>query len=288
MITGWMPSVPSRDLSGRSGQWIIVFEMGFGSVWRLALLAVAVLVAACGPTGPASPATSPASPTGEALADAAADKRFEEARENLIRELEDAGAAQTRVLEAMRRVPRHQFVREDYLDEAYANRPLPIGEGQTISQPYVVALMTEVLQLQEGDRVLEIGTGSGYQAAVLAEVGAEVYSIEIIPGLAQWAAENLSRTGYDEVTLLTADGYFGWEDRAPFDAIIVTAAPDHIPPPLLRQLETGGRMVIPVGPQGFYQTLWLIERGEDGLRSTNLGAVGFVPFTGPGVEGGGG
>lgn len=184
------------------------------------------------------------------------------------------------VIQAMRVVPRHLFVPEDYLQQAYVNRPLPIGHGQTISQPYIVALMTEALSVGPGDRVLEIGTGSGYQAAVLAECGVEVYSIEIIRALADLAREQLRQAGYDEVHLRHADGYWGWPEEAPFDAIIVTAAPDHVPQPLLEQIEVGGVLVIPIGPPGGYQELWRIERvAEDEFRSVSLGGVRFVPLT---------
>jgi protein-L-isoaspartate(D-aspartate) O-methyltransferase len=184
------------------------------------------------------------------------------------------------VLRALREVPRHQFVPEDYQDQAYEDHPLPIGFGQTISQPFIVAWMTELLELEPGDKVLEIGTGSGYQAAVLAELGTvEVYSIEIIPELAERAANDLQQAGYTDVVTMHGDGYFGWEEHAPFDAIIVTAAPDHLPPPLTEQLAPGGVIVIPIGPPGGYQTLWQF-RVEDGeLVSYNLGAVSFVPFT---------
>jgi protein-L-isoaspartate(D-aspartate) O-methyltransferase len=183
-------------------------------------------------------------------------------------------------LVAMRRTPRHQFVPQEYLDQAYADHPLPIGFGQTISQPYIVALMTEALQVEPGDRVLEIGTGSGYQAAVLSELGVEVYTVEIIPELAERAERDLQAAGYADVQVLAADGYFGWEEHAPYDAIIVTAAPDHLPQPLANQLKEGGRLVIPIGPIGAVQTLWLFEKVEDELQATNLGAVRFVPLTG--------
>lgn len=183
------------------------------------------------------------------------------------------------VLDAMRTVPRHEFVLERYLDQAYADHPLPIGYGQTISQPYIVAVMTEKIGVKRGDKVLDIGTGSGYQAAILAQLGAEVYSIEIIPELAESATERLKRLGYDVVTT-QGDGYFGWQKHAPFDAIIVAAAPDHVPQPLALQLKDGGRLVIPVGPQGSYQTLWQFSREGDELEAVNLGGVAFVPLTG--------
>ncbi len=184
------------------------------------------------------------------------------------------------VLEAMRTVPRHEFVPVEYLSLAYENHALPIGYGQTISQPYIVALMTQELGVQAGDRVLEIGTGSGYQAAVLAELGLEVYTIEIIEPLATQAAERLQRLGYVNVQTFHGDGYFGWPEAAPFDAIIVTAAPDHVPQPLLVQLKVGGVLVIPVGPVGGYQELWRITRtGETTLQPVSLGGVTFVPLT---------
>ena len=183
------------------------------------------------------------------------------------------------VLDAMQTVPRHKFVPDDYLDQAYNDHPLPIGYGQTISQPYIVAVMTELLALKPGDRVLEIGTGSGYQAAVLAEITDEVYTIEIIPELAARAQQTFDHLGYNQIEAKQADGYWGWEAVAPFDAIIVTAAPDHIPQPLVNQLADGGKMVIPVGPPGGYQSLWLIERKGDEFLRYNWGGVRFVPFT---------
>lgn len=200
--------------------------------------------------------------------------------------IHNRGITDEQVLEAMRAVPRHLFVPEDQQDHAYGDYPLPIGFGQTISQPYIVALMTELLELEPGDKVLEIGTGSGYQAAVLASIpDIEVYSMEIIPQLAESATERLQRLGYS-VYCKQDDGYYGWPEHAPFDAIIVTAAPDHLPPPLVDQLANGGRMVIPVGPPGGYQTLWKFVKEPDGeLKAYNQGGVAFVPFTGSGVEG---
>jgi protein-L-isoaspartate(D-aspartate) O-methyltransferase len=183
------------------------------------------------------------------------------------------------VIQAMRAVPRHRFVPPEYRDQAYENHPLPIGYGQTISQPYIVALMTEALGLEPGDRVLEIGTGSGYQAAVLAELGVEVYSIEIVGPLAVSAASVLEELDYANLKLRHADGYFGWEEAAPFDAIIVTAAPDHVPQPLLGQLKVGGVLVIPVGPVGGFQELWSVRRvAVDEYENTSLGGVRFVPL----------
>ena len=156
---------------------------------------------------------------------------------------------------------------------------MPIGYGQTISQPYIVALMTEALRLKPGERVLEIGTGSGYQAAILAELDVDAYTIEIIPELAQQAEARLTELGYDGVHVRQADGYFGWEEEAPFDAIIVTAAPDHLPQPLANQLANGGRLIIPIGPPGAVQSLWLFEKLNGQLHASNLGEVVFVPFT---------
>ncbi len=195
------------------------------------------------------------------------------------RQIAARGVDDPEVLEAMRAVPRHRFVPADQVRMAYANRPLPIGHGQTISQPYVVAYMTELVELDAPDRVLEVGTGSGYQAAVLAEIVDEVYTIEIIPELAQTARKRLERLGYDNVEVRSADGYYGWEEHAPFDAIVVTAAAEHIPPPLLDQLADGGRMVIPVGSPFRTQTLMLVEKRGEELSTRSVAPVRFVPFT---------
>ncbi|MBN1285755.1 MAG: protein-L-isoaspartate(D-aspartate) O-methyltransferase [Anaerolineae bacterium] len=194
-------------------------------------------------------------------------------------QIEARGVVDSDVLRAMRTVPRHEFVPMEYQGQAYNDHPLPIGYGQTISQPFVVAWMTEALDLTPGERVLEIGAGSGYQAAVLAEVVDDVYTIEIVGALAERATEDFRRLGYDTINVKHADGYFGWEEYAPFDAIIVTAAPDHVPQPLLNQLADSGRLVIPVGPPGGYQSLWLYTREGDNFTALNLGGVRFVPFT---------
>lgn len=190
------------------------------------------------------------------------------------------GIADERVLRAMLAVPRHRFVPEQYLPQAYNDHPLPIGYGQTISQPYIVALMTLEAAVRPGHRVLEIGTGSGYQAAILAEMTDHdrVYTIEIIEPLAQSAARRLREVGYERIRTRTGDGYLGWPEAAPFDAILVTAAPDHVPPPLARQLKEGGRMVVPVGPPGLVQTLWRITKVDGRLKFRNLGQVMFVPL----------
>jgi protein-L-isoaspartate(D-aspartate) O-methyltransferase len=211
---------------------------------------------------------------------------YTQPRQAMVREqIELRGVGQASVLDAMRRVERHRFVPEEYLDQAYDDHPLPIGYGQTISQPYIVALMSEALGVEAGDRVLEIGTGSGYQAAVLAEMGVEVYTVEIVPELASLAVQHLEELGYDNVQVLAADGYYGWEEHAPYDAIIVTAAPDHLPQPLANQLAEGGRLVIPIGPVGMVQTLWQFEKAGGELEATNLGDVRFVPFTRDSSEG---
>jgi protein-L-isoaspartate(D-aspartate) O-methyltransferase len=189
------------------------------------------------------------------------------------------GVRDPRVLEAMREVPRHLFVDASQRAEAYEDHPLPIPGHQTISQPYIVALMTELLDLQPGETVLEIGTGSGYQSAVLAKLAREVYSIEIVPELAREAAERLKRLGYINVIVREGDGYRGWPEHAPFDAIIVTAAPERIPEPLLDQLAPGGRMVIPVG--GFFQELKVFRKDANGkVSEKDVLPVRFVPMTG--------
>jgi protein-L-isoaspartate(D-aspartate) O-methyltransferase len=200
-------------------------------------------------------------------------------REMVRTQIEGRGVADSATLAAMSAVPRHEFVSEDWRSLAYTDGPLPIGEGQTISQPYVVALMTERLGLRAGEKVLEVGTGSGYQAAVLAEVGAHVFTIEIFESLAREAGERLDRLGYERVEVRHGDGYLGWPEEAPFDAIIVTAAPDAIPQPLMDQLRPGGRMIIPVGPEGEVQELILLRTGEDGSISTeSVSPVRFVPL----------
>jgi protein-L-isoaspartate(D-aspartate) O-methyltransferase len=206
---------------------------------------------------------------------------FEEEHASLVREgIIGYGIESELVIEALRETPRHEFVPQEFLDQAYANHPLPIGYGQTISQPYIVALMSQELEVEPGEKVLEIGTGSGYQAAVLAEMELQVFSVEIIEPLAERARERLQELGYDQVHVRNADGYFGWPEEAPFDGILVTAAPDHVPQPLLKQLKVGAVMVIPVGPVGGYQELWKITRvSEEEVRSESLGGVRFVPLT---------
>ncbi|HEX7719146.1 MAG TPA: protein-L-isoaspartate(D-aspartate) O-methyltransferase [Woeseiaceae bacterium] len=186
-----------------------------------------------------------------------------------------------RVLAALAKVPRHEFVPDDQRRHAYDNRPLPIGHGQTISQPYIVALMTQLADPDAGDVVLEIGTGSGYQAAILAELVDSVYSIEIVKPLADSSAVLLDRLGYDNVTTRLGDGYFGWAENGPYDAIVVTAAASHVPRPLIEQLRPGGRMVIPVGDRFMTQQLLLVEKtADEELITRQIAAVRFVPLTG--------
>jgi len=188
------------------------------------------------------------------------------------------GVADGHVLDAMRAVPRHRFVLPDYGYKAYADEPLPIGLGQTISQPYIVALMTELLQVDSADTVLEIGTGSGYQAAVLAKIVAHVYTIEIVERLAERADSTLKELGYENISVMAGDGYRGWPEHAPFDGIVVTAAPDHIPQPLIDQLKEGGRLVIPVGEQ--WQELMVVTKDKTGTTQKSITPVRFVPMTG--------
>ncbi len=202
-----------------------------------------------------------------------------EDRERMVRDqIEARGVRDPRVLDAMRTTARHEFVPAAQRAYAYDDHPLPIGEGQTISQPYIVAVMTELLELDGSEKVLEVGTGSGYQAAVLGRLAREVYTIEIVPELARRAAADLARLGYANVHVREGDGYRGWPEHAPFDAIIVTAAPAHVPQPLVDQLAVGGRMVLPLGD--VFQDLVLVTRGEKGVRQERLLGVRFVPMTG--------
>ncbi len=204
---------------------------------------------------------------------------FLSAREQMVRnQLRGRDIHQQRVLEAMGRVPRHVFVPASLRNRAYDDRPLPIGHDQTISQPYVVAFMTQALDLRGGEKILEIGTGSGYQAAVLGELAREVFTIEIVDPLAQQAKKLLAELGYGNVHVRSGDGYRGWPEQAPFDAIMVTAAPDHVPKPLVDQLRIGGRMILPVGD--FFQELVLIRKTENGVVRRSILPVRFVPMTG--------
>ena len=236
----------------------------------MSLLVLCMIITAVSSCATRSP--SPAS-------DQAEEKQFEQRRVSMVREqIEAEGISDTAVLQAMRRVPRHRFVPAQLRDQAYADRPLPIGYDQTISQPYIVALMTELLGLKKGHRVLEIGTGSGYQAAVLAEIVDSVWTIELLEPLAVSARERLQKLEYDGVQVRAGDGYAGWPEHAPFDAIIVTAAATAIPEPLIQQLKEGGRMVIPVGEAFSIQILVLVEKREGRVVKQNVTAVRFVPL----------
>jgi len=206
--------------------------------------------------------------------------KYEKKRANMvIKQIELRGIKDKNTLNAMRTVGRHLFVPVKYRNRAYEDRPLPIGFGQTISQPYIVAYMTELLNVGSGDTVLEIGTGSGYQAAVLGEIVSQVYTIEIIEELGLSAKERLNDLKYDRVEVKLGDGYYGWKEHGPFDGIIVTAASEYIPPPLIDQLKDGGRMIIPIGSPFSVQTLMLITKKGDEIITNNLMLVRFVPFT---------
>ena len=204
--------------------------------------------------------------------------------EMVSRQIAARGVRDEEVLEAMRSVPRHLFVPESLQERAYADSPLPIDAGQTISQPYIVALMTELLELEPGQRILEIGTGSGYQAAVLATLVEEVYSIEIKAVLHRQATERLERLGYGNVRTRHGDGYFGWEEEAPFDGIMITASVDHVPPPLLEQLADGGKIVLPLGHPFSFQNLVVVTKEGEAVRLRQVTGVLFVPMTGKALE----
>jgi protein-L-isoaspartate(D-aspartate) O-methyltransferase len=200
------------------------------------------------------------------------------------RDIEARGVKDSLVLTAMRKVQRHLFVEQSLWPKAYNDHPLPIDDGQTISQPYVVALMTEALALRGDERVLEVGTGSGYQAAILAQIVKEVFTIEIRPKLYTKARERLQKLGYKNIHLKQGDGYLGWPEYGPFDAVIVTASPNHIPPPLLAQLKEGGRLIIPLGSTTFYQNLTLVKKRQGKVETKELGSVAFVPLVGEGQK----
>lgn len=278
-ITG-SPSGVHAGVHSRHGRSVLIITAA-----TLVVLGIGIACSSRRAAGnPTLPAPT-ASPGLTATTAAAGDPFVAERQQMVERQIAARGITNPLVLDAMRAVPRHKFVPEELTDQAYADHPVPIGYGQTISQPYIVALMTEKLDVEPDNRVLEIGTGSGYQAAVLAEITDEVYSVEIIPQLAARASRTLQETGYTTVDVLNADGYYGWQAHAPYDAIVVTAAPDHVPRPLIQQLKDGGRLVIPIGPPGGYQTLWQITRHGDDVETKNLGGVRFVPFTGAGTSG---
>ena len=232
-----------------------------------ALFLLGCLACAGGPSDEASPAQS-----------SERDKLLTDRRREMVEtQMRARGINDPAVLAAMEKVPRHRFVLENDIDYAYADTPIGIGRGQTISQPYIVAFMTEALKVKSTDRVLEIGTGSGYQAAVLGELAREVYTIEIVPELAERSTRLLQELGYRNVHVRAGDGYAGWPEHAPFDAVMVTAAPDHVPQPLVDQLMQGGRLVIPVGKEN--QELLVLTRTADGVREEGRLPVRFVPLT---------
>jgi protein-L-isoaspartate(D-aspartate) O-methyltransferase len=254
-----------------------------------ALALLTSLMTGCGPTTSVETTTPKATESkkpssraerGIAPAPSITADEFAKWRRRMVDEqLKARGITDERVLAAMLKVPRHRFVPDDFQREAYSDGPLPIGQGQTISQPYIVALMTAAVSVKPQARCLDIGTGSGYQAAVLAELAKDVYSIEIVPELAESADKRLQELGYRNIRVRAGDGYLGWPEYAPFDAIIVAAAPDHVPQPLVDQLAAGGKLVIPVGD--FFQELLLIEKRPDGtIVKKNLAPVRFVPMTG--------
>jgi protein-L-isoaspartate(D-aspartate) O-methyltransferase len=204
---------------------------------------------------------------------------FESKRNEMVgKQIENRGVTDNATLSSMRTVKRHLFVSKDLENEAYDDRPLPIGYGQTISQPYIVGYMTELIQPKQNYKVLEIGTGSGYQAAVLAEITDSVFTIEIIPELGKSASKRLRQLGYENIKTKIGDGYYGMEENAPFDAIVVTAATEYIPPPLLKQLKDGGRMIIPIGSPFMVQMLMLVEKNGEEITTENMLPVRFVPF----------
>lgn len=258
-------SNPPPPLGQQAPTW------GVAAVLVAAALLVVLLLPACS----AEPGAAARGPSHEA-------ERRAERDQMVDAQLAARGIHDARVLLAMRQVPRHEFVPTDRQPQAYDDRPLPIGHAQTISQPFIVAFMTEALELRGGEKVLEIGTGSGYQAAVLAALGCRVHSIEIVAPLAERAAATLQRLGYD-VQLRTGDGYRGWPEAAPFDCILVTAAPEHVPQPLLDQLAVGGRLILPVGD--LWQEIVMLHKTADGVHRRELLPVRFVPMTGEAERG---
>jgi len=263
-----------------NSQWILTRQQARrGFLSRLFILSIGSGLLACAPNGFSAQKSGQDESNGdEANMD---DEYYAQLRDAMVqRQLKARGISNPRVLEAMGKVPRHELVPPDLQDAAYEDRPLPIGQGQTISQPYIVALMTELAEPEPGEKALDVGTGSGYQAAVLAELVDHVYSIEIHEELADKARQNLERLGYNNVTVRHGDGYAGWPEQAPFDVIIVAAAPEEVPQPLVEQLAVGGRLVLPVG-DGFSQNLVVISKQEDGtLTRRDVVPVAFVPMTG--------
>lgn len=247
------------------------------SILILLLYFSLLYLTACSHKAPSTVTIPQAETSGEPTPD------FDQQRLQMVeQQIRGRGITDPKVLDAMSRVPRHRFVASALSQAAYSDRPLPIGYGQTISQPYIVAYMTEAANITPEEIVLEVGTGSGYQAAVLGEIARAVYSIEIIPGLAENARQTLSELGYENVQVRAGDGYQGWPEQAPFDAILVTAAPDHVPQPLVDQLALNGKMVIPVGD--WFQDMRVITKTEAGILETSTLPVQFVPMTGEALE----
>ena len=272
------PMVSARTILARRAGLVIALAVGLGLLRCSFGVDEAALAAEASVTQTPAPAVEWERPR--------FDEREDERQRMVLDQISVRGVADPAVLAAMEHVPRHRFVPEHYLRDAYRDSPLPIGYGQTISQPYIVAYMTELLAVKPGDRVLEIGTGSGYQAAVLSELTPHVFTIEILDTLGAEAAERLASLGYGTIEAKVDDGYYGWQENGPFDAIIVTCAAGHIPPPLIEQLRPGGRMVIPVGP--VYDVQYLIRATKDdegAIRSERLLPVRFVPMTGRVQEG---
>ena len=263
-----MPISP-RDLTGRPAMLDALGGRGRSS--KLGLGLTIVLNVSCLPAPPDQATAS---------AGSRQDIDFEQARRQMVEEqIEARGVTHSRVLEAMSRVPRHEYVPVQHRASAYRDTPLPIEFEQTISQPYIVALMTELLQPEPDDRILEVGTGSGYQAAVAAELVSEVYSIEIIPELARSAADRLERLGVSNVAVRAGDGYLGWPEQSPFDGILVTAGAEDVPGPLVEQLKPGARMIIPVGDQSSFQILKVVDKLPGGeIEIRDIAAVRFVPL----------
>ena len=247
------------------------------SILILLLYFSLLYLTACSHKAPSTVTIPQAETSGEPTPD------FDQQRLQMVeQQIRGRGITDPKVFDAMSRVPRHRFVASALSQAAYSDRPLPIGYGQTISQPYIVAYMTEAANITPEEIVLEVGTGSGYQAAVLGEIARAVYSIEIIPGLAENARQTLSELGYENVQVRAGDGYQGWPEQAPFDAILVTAAPDHVPQPLVDQLALNGKMVIPVGD--WFQDMRVITKTEAGILETSTLPVQFVPMTGEALE----
>jgi len=241
--------------------------------WWLLLTLTPISLSACAPGRLSAQATAPTTAQRQAT-----DAEFAKQRRHLVEEVRSQGIKSKAVLNALLKVPRHKFVPPAYQDLAYKDQPLPISHDQTISQPFIVAYMTEAAEIMPGEKVLEIGTGSGYQAAILSQLAREVYSIEIIPALAQSARALLGKSGYKNVHVKSGNGYAGWVEHAPFDAIVVTAAPDHIPQALVDQLAVNGKMVIPVGSS--YQEMMVITKTRSGVVTKRTIPVMFVPMTG--------